>query len=325
MSTDNPLLGVPIVHSPLFERIISSSDLSDEELRIARDLHHNGFAVIDFPDEQLDARIERIRQNLQPRFDRAGSPDSLPTEWSGRIQDAWHHDEDVRAIAANSAILELLTKLYGRRAFPFQTLNFPVGTEQAYHTDIVHFSSIPQRFMCGVWLAMEDVRPGSGALRYIRGSHHWPVMNNMLLGRRGWGSEPPSAQEPYQEVWDALIEAHGAADETFFARKGQALIWAANLLHGGGPRSDPTLSRWSQVTHYYFDDCVYYTPAHSDEWVGRLAMREIVDASTGKPVPNVYLGEEFPLPRAPEEPKGFRKFSGRFARLTQRNGAEKQP
>lgn len=35
------------------------------------------------------------------------------------------HDSDVRAIASNSYVLDLLGKLYGRPAFPFQTLNFP--------------------------------------------------------------------------------------------------------------------------------------------------------------------------------------------------------
>lgn len=312
--TTNPFPGVPFVESPLFESMFEHSGFSDVELRIARDLNSQGFAVLDFPDADLDKRIERIRQNLQPRFDRANEPDSLPTEWTGRIQDAWRHDEDVKAIAANGAIIDLLSKLYGRRAFPFQTLNFPVGTEQALHTDIVHFSSVPERFMCGVWLALEDVLPGSGALRYLPGSHRWPVMSNAMLGRRGWGSDSASAQDPYHDAWEALMAQEGAVEETFMARKGQALIWSANLLHGGSSRTEPTLSRWSQVTHYYFEDCIYYTPAYSDEPIGRLALREIVDASTGQPKPNVYLGEHFssPDPRAAS--------TGRWKKLTDKIG-----
>jgi hypothetical protein len=257
--------------------------------------------VLDFPDPEIDERIGRIRWNLGPRFERAGGPESLRTEWPDRIQDAWEHDADVRAIASNPSILALLTKLYGRRAFPFQTLNFPVGTQQAFHTDIVHFSSLPERFMCGVWLAMEDVLPGSGALRYVAGSHRWPIMSNMLLGRRGWQSELTSAQDPYQDAFNELMAKNEASEEIFLARKGQALIWTANLLHGGSARTDPALTRWSQVTHYYFEDCAYYTPALSDEPLGRLALRNITDASTGRPVANMYLGEEVTLPK-PEQP-----------------------
>ena len=47
------------------------------------------------------------------------------------------------AIASNVNILRLLQMLYSRRCFPFQTLNFPVGTQQPRHTDSVHFSSAP--------------------------------------------------------------------------------------------------------------------------------------------------------------------------------------
>ena len=56
----------------------------------------------------------------------------------------------------NTGILSLFSTLYGRRAWPFQTLNFPVGTQQHYHSDSVHFSSVPERFMCGVWVDLED-------------------------------------------------------------------------------------------------------------------------------------------------------------------------
>ena len=34
-------------------------------------------------------------------------------------------------------------------------------------------------------------------------------------------------------------------------KRGQALIWAANLLHGGDPIGDPQSTRYSQVTHHY--------------------------------------------------------------------------
>jgi len=44
------------------------------------------------------------------------------------------------AIAANRDVLDLLSRLYGRQAFPFQTLDFPAGTQQNLHTEIVHFS-----------------------------------------------------------------------------------------------------------------------------------------------------------------------------------------
>jgi hypothetical protein len=195
----------------------------------------------------------------------------------------------VRAIAANAHVMALLSKLYGRRAFPFQTLNFPVGTQQHFHSDSIHFSSVPERFMCGVWLAMEDIHPDAGPLVYYPGSHRWPIIQNEMIGKVIDGARDFLAQEPYEATWRALAETSGVQPELFMPKKGQALIWAANLLHGGSRQIDPQRTRWSQVTHYYFDDCVYYTPAYSDPMLGKLDMRRIVDISTGEVAPNIYI------------------------------------
>ena len=294
--SDNLFPGVPLIESPLFASAKESWGLTENELRIATSLNERGYAVLDFPDIDLDARIARIQQNLGPRYGiDFSNPDSDKTIGERRIQDAWKSDADVYAIATNEAVLELLSKLYGRAAFPFQTLNFPVGTQQEAHSDSVHFSSLPERFMCGVWLAMEDVGPDAGPLFYYPGSHRWPVMTNALIGRRGYGNDLSSAQDPYGPAWRALCDAHNAQEEIFLPRKGQALIWSANLLHGGSRQHDSRLTRWSQVTHYYFDDCIYYTPAFSDEAIGQLRLREITAIHDGKKRPNLYLGEEFKI------------------------------
>jgi hypothetical protein len=294
-----PFPGIPLIESPVFGAELDRMALSPTERDLAIALNRDGYAVIDFPDPSLDERIARIRANLAPEL---GINDLDPTSNKqtgvGRVQDAWKADPDVKAIAANPAMLDLLSRLYGRRAFPFQTLNFAAGTQQHLHTDAVHFSSIPQRFMCGVWVALEDIAADAGPLCYVPGSHKWPILDNALIGRRGAGQELASAQDPYHEAWDALIAEHPRPTELFFARKGQALIWCANLLHGGSVQHDPRLTRWSQVTHYYFDDCIYYTPAFSDEYLGRLALRKLVSIADGAPKPNLYLGEEI-LPIAP--------------------------
>ena len=289
---NNPLPGLPLIESPLFFTMADAMGLSEEERRIARDLFDQGYAVFDFPDPDLDARIEGIKQRLGPCYGvDLTDPEADKTIGERRIQDAWQTDLDVQAIAANEAVLALLSKLYGRQAFPFQTLNFPVGTQQEAHSDMVHFSSLPEKFMCGVWLAMEDIHPDSGPLFYYPGSHHWPVMSNALVGRRGYGTSLGSAQEPFADAWRALCSAYSVQPETFLARKGQALIWCANLLHGGSAQTDPRLTRWSQVTHYYFEDCIYFTPAFSDEALGRLQMRRITSIANGELQRNTYQGQ----------------------------------
>lgn len=302
--------GVPLIESPIFD----SEELprfTEQEKYLARQLNTDGFAVMDFPDPEIDARIERIKRNLGPGFGiPLDDPAADKTKGERRVQDAWKTDADVHAIASNPAMLDLLSKLYGRRAFPFQTLNFPVGTQQAAHADSVHFSSLPERFMCGVWLAMEDISAEAGPLFYVRGSHRWPIISNAMIGRRGYGSELHSAQAPYADAWAAMCKAERKVEEPFLARKGQALIWCANLLHGGSRQTDPKLTRWSQVTHYFFDDCIYYTPAFSDENLGQLALRNLVSVEDQSPKPNTYLGEAV---EGPEPEKG--SILGKLARL----------
>ena len=291
------LPGIPRIESPAFRAELPHLGLSEAEQAVATKLHVDGFAVIDFEDVEFDQRVDRIRASLIPRLGaHLNDPESDKTLGLRRIQDAWKFDEDVRAIAVNAGILNLLSRLYGRRAFPFQTLNFPVGTQQAVHSDSVHFSSLPERFMCGVWVAMEDVGPDAGPLFYAPGSHRWPIVSNSVIGRRGYASQLDSAQDPYEDAWNSIIEANDTPTETFLARKGQALIWCANLLHGGAPQADPRLTRWSQVTHYYFEDCIYYTPAFSDEALGQLQLRDIVGIDDGKLRPNSYLGVPLPSP-----------------------------
>ena len=88
-----------------------------------------------------------------------------------RVQDAWVVSESVRSIATAPAVIELLRATYGREPLPFQTLNFRVGSEQRPHSDAMHFNSEPPGFMCGLWIALEDIGPDQGPLVYYPGSH----------------------------------------------------------------------------------------------------------------------------------------------------------
>ncbi len=75
-------------------------------------------------------------------------------------------------------------------------------------------------------------------------------------------------------------------------------MWAANLFHGGSAITDRGRTRHSQVTHYYFEDCLYYLPIASDPFVNRLCLREVVDIASGEFIPHRYRGRELQLTRA---------------------------
>ncbi len=261
----------------------------------ARHYREHGWVAIDFPDPEIDAVAERIKKDLNPRYDWDRWRSSGWRNNEGlRIQDAYKFNPDVRRVASNPKILALLSALYGRQAWPFQTLNFPVGTQQHFHSDSLHFSSTPERFMCGVWLALEDIGPSQGPLVYYSGSHKWPIYVNEHMGYCGVANKTEPGQKPFEELYAELVRVHGLKPEIFQAKKGQALIWAANLLHGGSRQTDPQLTRWSQVTHYYFEGCSYYSPMLSDPFFGRIFFRLHRNIATGERMPNMYSGHKIP-------------------------------
>jgi hypothetical protein len=286
------LPGIPLVESPFFDEE-APGRFHGETLRIASDLHRLGYATFDFPEPNFDALADAIKSDLQGRLDIGAWQSGRLTDL--RSQDAWTGSANVKRIATNAFVIDTLSAIYGRRAFPFQTLNFPVGTQQHFHTDSVHFSSVPERFMCGVWVALEDIDANNGPLLYYPGSHRWPIFTNEHIG-------VPAApvanayvhMEKFSATWRALVKTAKAEPLRFFARKGQALIWAANLLHGGDTHVDKTRTRWSQVTHYYFEGCSYYSPLISDPFCGEIFFREPVDIATGRLVRNTISGRDVP-------------------------------
>ena len=212
----------------------------------------------------------------------------------GRVQDAWKQSANVKTLAKAPRIMAILEELHGRKPLPFQTLNFPIGTQQRAHSDTIHFDSIPSGLMCGVWTALEDIDMENGPLIYYPGTHKLPVISMDELdvngqvkpgfyenlhrkARQVWHMtrqiahlKAPTplpvfedAYASYEDYIGRLIDQLRPEPSYGLLKKGQSLIWASNLLHGGAPQADMTRSRNSQVTHYYFEGCKYYTPRFS--------------------------------------------------------------
>lgn len=235
-------------------------------------LERDGYLVVDpgIDQETIDGAIADVEPLFRPesgasrmvrRAKRAvlGRHRAISHRDERRVQDAWVVSDSVRAIATAPAVLALLEDVYGRVPKPFQTLNFRVGSEQRPHSDAMHFNSDPPGFMCGVWVALEDIGPEQGPLIYYPGSHRLPEVTAADVERDGTGD--------YEEFVADLIEREGLQPSYATLRKGQALVWSSNLLHGGAPQTDPRLTRWTQVSHYFFEGCRYWRPltSHGDD------------------------------------------------------------
>jgi hypothetical protein len=295
---DPGALNHPWFLSPFFERVLESGEINELRCQQARRFREDGYLVVEglFEAELIDKIVERYDWLFDPatRFE---GPDSIVHNLEldrNRRQDAWGVCPAIRDLACHPKVLDLLTFLHGRGPIPFQTLNFLRGTTQSMHSDAFHFSSIPSGFMCGVWVALEATTEENGPLMYARGSHQTrPVeLSDLRLWADRERPEEGPNYEAYEEYVRALLEARDFPIERLVCPKGTALIWSANLLHGGAPIVDPESTRMSQVTHYYFEDCVYYTPLHSNTALGELDLRPIRDIRTSELVPHRLGGKE---------------------------------
>jgi ectoine hydroxylase-related dioxygenase (phytanoyl-CoA dioxygenase family) len=284
---------LPWTESPFFEHEIQTSVLSDEEKAFVKSFAENGYVIFD---PQLEEPlIDALNNSMAPQFDK------IEEGGDKRIQDAWTYNDNVRKLAVSDTVLDKLRLLYQREPIPFQTLNFPVGTQQKTHSDMVHFNSIPQRFMCGVWVALEDITNDNGPLHYYPGSHKLPFYDMIDLGVKASDNiETKKAimayAVDYTNFIQEIIQALALKKQTLTIKKGQAMIWSANLLHGGEKINTPGATRHSQVTHYYFEDCIYYVPRLSDIAINKLYLNHLVNIRTGKKVVNTYFGKEVKPP-----------------------------
>jgi ectoine hydroxylase-related dioxygenase (phytanoyl-CoA dioxygenase family) len=236
-------------------------------------LERDGYAIVDsgVPEETIDrARADADRQihpesslaRLVRRGRRAvfGKHTTVSARTERRVQDAWVVSDSVKAIAEEPAVLALLSDLYGRRPIPWQTLNFRIGSEQAAHSDAMYFNSDPSGFMCGVWIALEDIDRTCGPVVYYPGSHKLPELTAGEVKAAKGRMDGPT----YEDYLMELVEGAGIEPAYATLSKGQALLWASNLVHGGSPQTDRTRTRWSQVTHYIFEGVRLWKPFLSE-------------------------------------------------------------
>jgi len=266
--------------------ISANNDLSTEEGFFAEE----GYCIIRqaIPQAMVESLAEWTKKSFWD-----GSGNLL----HGRMQDEWKRVPIVKEMAVYEPILERLNRFYGRKPIPFQTLSFPVGTQQRTHSDTIHFHCFPQRFMCGVWVAFEEINADNGPLHYYPKSHRLPVLEAHDVGISAANILSKSSEEnaqhyvKYENAVEEMIQAAGLEKKIVELQPGDALIWAANLLHGGEPIHKQGATRMSQVTHYYFEGCSFYTPLYSDLPSEFIRFRPaVVDISTGERI-NQSVGQ----------------------------------
>ncbi len=227
--------------------------LTDPDKESLVSFSKNGYAVIReyLSGSEADAvndEIENLLKTKKVRFNR-----------KHKIMFAIRSSRLLHDTANKPDLIEILSALLGGRAVLFQSINFLHGSEQATHSDSIHMTTYPLGGLLGVWIALEDISLENGPLHYYPGSHKLPYYlnseydnegNSFLLGDKSYGA--------YERMIRDKIEKQQLEKTVFLAKKGDLLIWHANLFHGGEPHLNKERTRKSMVLHYFREGVICY-------------------------------------------------------------------
>lgn len=206
-----------------------------------------GFCVLH---EELPKQlVEDFKSELSSAIERgdlayrAGSSD--------RIHGAHQKIPSARAVWLYPPVLQFLQNYFRDTPCACQTLTYVNGSEQNAHQDSIHLTPYPNGFMCGVWVALEDVQENSGELFVYPGSHRTGSLRATPLGLHKVVNEDYSHYVVFDQAIRDLIEAHGYERLIYRPKAGQILVWHENLIHGGSPRQNHERTRLSVVSHYF--------------------------------------------------------------------------
>lgn len=197
--------------------------------------------------------------NINAEIDRLLKSGKLHFTNGNKMMFAHKLSSQIRNICYDKRILSILDFILDKKVVPFQTINFIQGSEQRAHSDSIHMTTYPLGYLIAVWIALEDITMQNGPLFYYPGSHRLPFLFNsdydndsslLTLGNKTYTD--------YEDKLQAILQQNNFQPVPFLAKKGDVLVWHANLVHGGMPITDKNTTRKSMVIHYYADDVIKY-------------------------------------------------------------------
>lgn len=279
--TDKYALDIPWVESPFFYDLLKNSSLTLEQKEQCIFYHENGYLIIDLNLDQ--STIDNITKDMYQAIEDENTKfhaDHFQYTETKRIFEYWRHSKSIAELTKHHIVLDTLRFLYGKNPFPFSTINFIKGSNQPLHSDVIHFHTVPALWMVGVWVAFEDVDETNGSLKIVPGSHKWPIFEYHNLNLPHPDDIENGEEVNYRKYEDflvQLIESKKAKTKIIKLKKGQALIWAANMLHGGcnvNKVTDFNKTRLTQANHYFFEGCdEHYHPMFSRPLKGQYAKK----------------------------------------------------
>jgi len=248
------------------EKMRADGTVTAKEAELLLQYIRDGYAVIpnaissQLADQIADemAHVSRTPEKFVARGERNNysyATEEVTQSKFVRLIDYYVNSALARQAIFSPPIARFLQLVFQRPAMAFQSLSFNVGSQQAIHQDGAYVVlSEPCQFAAS-WIALEDVQEGTGELIYYPGSHRYP---DFLFSGEYKHFKP--ARDGQEQLQASLKNLHDEAKrmnlslQSFLPKKGDALIWAADLAHGGSRITDPIATRKSLVTHYCPDN-----------------------------------------------------------------------
>lgn len=227
--------------------------LNTESQESLLNFNNTGFAVL-----QKYLTLQEVAA-VNTEIDNLLTSKRVKFRYRNKIMFAIHLSKILNSIGENENLKQLLSTLMGGKAKLFQSINFLMGSEQDTHSDSIHMTTYPLGGLLGVWIALDDITLENGPLHYYAGSHQLPYYLNRDYDNEGtYFTLGSKGYEAYEGMIAKKIEEHKIEKTVFLAKKGDLLIWHANLFHGGNKHIDKTQTRKSMVLHYFNEKAICY-------------------------------------------------------------------
>lgn len=164
-------------------------------------------------------------------------------------------DEFKDLFALNKKALAIQDYLFQKPSTCFTSLTFESGSEQTIHRDSPYFTTNPEYYYLGVWVALEHVDENNGALEVFDSGHLVQEVDRFRIFEKYYKYGDVIDQFD-QRLWDdyqnATIQScitMGLQKKVVKMNPGDTLIWHPHLPHGGKAIVDKNRSRLSMVNH----------------------------------------------------------------------------
>ncbi|WP_341521110.1 phytanoyl-CoA dioxygenase family protein [Pseudomonas sp. G.S.17] len=155
----------------------------------------------------------------------------------------------------NKTAYDVQEAMFGAPPSLYTSLFYERGSAQPIHRDTPYFTTKPEMFYLGVWVALEDANEQNGALDVMRGGHNIPEPDRAAIALKYFDSldAVPSSSaalwDGFQSEVQRLCAEACVQKEQLSVQAGDTIIWHPQLPHGGGAIQDITKSRFSFVMH----------------------------------------------------------------------------